>query len=94
MKGADLVLAFERDGKGKPLTLVPHPGTAADSGALIDVETGRMVLSVSADSRGRKNSPRVAVEADEIKLVEKLRNEAIVKLAEQLRTQVKQQSAG
>src|SRR5687768_11666422 len=68
--------------------------SARASGALIDVESGRVVLSVAADSNKRKRAARVAVEGDEIKVLESLRDDVVVKLADQLRSRVKEQSAG
>jgi hypothetical protein len=58
--------------------------TARAAGSLIDVRSGRVVLSVSADGHKDMLSPSVAREGDEIKLLEALREQVTSKLADQL----------
>jgi hypothetical protein len=58
--------------------------TARAAGSLIDVRSGRVVVSVSADGHRDMLTPSVAREGDEIKLLEALREEVISKLGDQL----------
>ena len=64
--------------------------TARASGSLIEVQSGRVVLSVAADGHERKRASSVAREGDEIKVMETLRDEVIDELAEQLKARLKE----
>jgi hypothetical protein len=68
-------------------------GIARASGALVDVESGRVVLSVSADSQQKSLAPSFAQENSEIKMLTKLRDEVSLELAEQLTAGVKSEAA-
>ena len=68
--------------------------TARASGSLIDVRSGRVVLSVSADGHQEKLAPSVSREGHEIALLEGLREEVIKELAAELTQQIKAQGAG
>jgi hypothetical protein len=61
---------------------------ARATGSLIDVETGRVVASVSADESRGKLSTSVSADANEEKLLYRLRQEVAIDLAEQLCTQL------
>ena len=63
------------------------------AGSLIDTNTGRVVLAVSADAADRRRAASVAVEGDRIKQLEFLRDKVVLELADQLSTQVKQRAA-
>lgn len=65
--------------------------TARASGSLIDVKSGRVVLSVSADGRREKIAPSVSREGHEIALLEALRAEVIEELAAELTEQIRAQ---
>ena len=67
--------------------------TARASGSLIDVRSGRVVLSVSADGHREKLAPSVSREGHEIALLEGLRGEVIQELATELTQQIKAQGA-
>jgi hypothetical protein len=67
--------------------------TARASGSLIDVRSGRVVLSVSADGRREKLAPAVSREGHEIALLEALRDEVVAELASELAEQIKSQGA-
>lgn len=76
--------------------IVPGEVIQADaraSGSLIDVETGRVVLSVSSDAADRRRASSVAKAGDEIKMLESLRNELVTKLADQLRDRIREHVA-
>jgi hypothetical protein len=64
-------------------------GTAKASGALVDVETGRVVLSVSADAQHDRMAPSFAQQNGELKLLTQLRDEAVLGLAKSLVEQMK-----
>jgi hypothetical protein len=66
--------------------------SARASGSLIDVKSGRVVLSVSADGRREKIAPSVSREGHEIALLEGLRNEVIEELAVELTQQIQAQA--
>lgn len=67
--------------------------TARASGSLIDVESGRVVLSVSADGHREKLAPSVSREGHEIALLQALRDEVIAELATQLVQQIEAQGS-
>ncbi len=69
-------------------------GTVRGSGALVDVATGRVVLSVSADSSREILSAPAARIGNEQKLARDLRDDVTIKLAEQLCARVKEKVAG
>lgn len=70
-------------------------GTARASGALVDVETGRVILSVSADSQSKRMAPSFSQDNDEIELLSGLRDDVVLELAEQLTASMKSRvSAG
>ena len=68
-------------------------GEARASGSLIDVETGRVILSVSADSSKEILSATAAQDGNEIKMLHDLRDDVTVKLARQLTQRIKEKSA-
>lgn len=69
--------------------------SARASGSLIDVRSGRVVLSVSADAQDERLSPTAATEGDNIKVLKAVRDEVVLKLGEALTARVKEeQSAG
>ena len=65
---------------------------ARATGSLIDVETGRVVASVSADETRGKLSTAVSADANEEKLLFRLRQEVALDLAEQLCSQLQVRS--
>jgi hypothetical protein len=75
--------------------IVPGKMTEAQlkaSGVLIDVETGRALLSVSADEAGKKRSTAVRSEAAEAQLLAALRDKVSVELASALGREFRQQA--
>lgn len=66
--------------------------TATASGSLIDVETGRAVLSVSAQARQERMAASAEVQKKELELLTSLRAEVIGELAAQLAEQIKAQA--
>jgi hypothetical protein len=76
--------------------IVPGEVIQADAraaGHLIDVQSGRVVLSCSADARERHRSATVAVDGDTIKMLESMRTKIVEKLANDLTARVKEQAA-
>jgi hypothetical protein len=65
-----------------PSKQIDVEGKAA--GSLIDVQTGRVVLSVSADAHDRRLSPAASSNADEVALLESLRDNLIDQLGQRL----------
>jgi hypothetical protein len=57
---------------------------ARASAALIDVPSGRVLVNSSAEASGTALSSSLAVEGDEMKLLEKLRDEVVAKLGAQI----------
>jgi hypothetical protein len=68
-------------------------GTAKGSAALIDVRSGRIVASSSAESRDSRLAPAATVENEEVKLMEKLRDEVAAKLGSQVLVDAKNRAA-
>ena len=66
--------------------------TATASGTLIDVQTGRAVLAVSAQAKQQRMAASAEIEKKEIELLESLRDQIARELALQLVDQVKSQS--
>jgi len=65
-----------------PSKQIDVKGTAA--GSLIEVGSGRVVLSVSADSHDRRLSPAASSTADELAMLESLRDKLTDQLAQRL----------
>jgi hypothetical protein len=65
-----------------PSKQIDVEGKAA--GSLIDVGSGRVVLSVSADSYDRRLSPAASSTADELAILELLRDKLTDQLAQRL----------
>jgi hypothetical protein len=68
--------------------------SARASGSLIEVKSGRVVLSVSSDGRREKIAPSVSREGHEIALLEALRGAVIQELAGELTQQIRAQGPG
>jgi hypothetical protein len=76
--------------------LVPSQKLDADvkaAGSLVDVKSGRVVLSVSADGRESRTSPSIGVKASERSMLLELKHDVIEKLATQLSARVKERAA-
>ena len=65
-----------------PSKQIDAEGKAA--GSLVDVQTGRVVLSVSADGHERRRSPAASSAADEVTLLETLRDDLTDQLGQRL----------
>jgi hypothetical protein len=59
-------------------------GTARAAAALVDVQSGRIVVNSSAEARRSTIAPSAASEGAEIKLLERLRDEVVAKLGTQV----------
>ena len=68
-------------------------GVARASGALIDVRSGRVVVSVSADAEDTRLAPSFSREAGELKMLKTLRDDVVVKLSGQLAARVKSEAS-
>jgi hypothetical protein len=68
-------------------------GTAKGSAALVDVRSGRIVASSSAETRDSKLAPAATVSSEEEKLLEKLRDEVAEKLGARVLTDAKNRAA-
>jgi hypothetical protein len=68
-------------------------GVARASGALVDVNSGRVVVSVSADAQDTRLAPSFSRETGELKMLQTLRDDVVVKLAEQLAARVKAEAS-
>ena len=65
-----------------PSKQIDAEGTGA--GSLIDLPTGRVVLSVSADDHERRLSAAASAQADEVALLESLRDKLVAHLGQRL----------
>lgn len=68
--------------------------TARATAALIDVRSGRVVQTSSAEVRRRSLAPAAAVKADRTKLLEALRDDVVGKLAAQVLADARARAAG
>lgn len=76
--------------------IVPGKKTEAQlqaSGTLIDVESGRVMLSVSAGESGTKRSTAIQSEAAEARLLVQLREKVTIELADSLGTEFQSRAA-
>ena len=76
--------------------VIPSQQLDADvraAGSLLDVRSGRAVLSVSADGHATKSAPSVGLENSEIRMLHKVRDEVIDELGTQLCRRVKEKAA-
>jgi hypothetical protein len=68
-------------------------GTAKGTAALVDVRSGRIVASSSAETRDSKLAPAATVSSEEEKLLEQLRDQVAAKLGTQVLTDAKNRAA-
>jgi hypothetical protein len=76
--------------------VVPSQKLDADvraAGSLVDVKTGRVVLSVSADGHESRSTPSTGVDASKRGMLLELRKAVVEKLATQLTAQLKERAA-
>jgi hypothetical protein len=98
--------SIEHDSKATPLSLmnitiigafvVPSTetrGLAKASAALIDVRTGRIVTSSSAEARDRSLVPSVEADGEALKLMDRLRDDVAGKLGTQVLADAKNRAA-
>ena len=60
---------------------------------LMDLQSGRVLVSVSADEAGSRRSTAVQAEVSEARLLAELRNSVTVELAEVLGTEIQSRGA-